>query len=301
MIVLSGESRFRRDISGESWNRYTRQSDGYLVLDMFITTPQTECRVKCMQVIMRILKQLLYGSLYVAIFVVIVGGIYFVYLRPIETCSDNIQNQDEIGVDCGGSCISCELENERLMSSDVKVLPSGEGQVTLVAGVESENTAFIAKIDYSFEIFGKFGGMVSSITGKSSVIEGSPRYIIAPGIQSSEKDISRATFKITNYEWQSPDEQDIYIIDIKDRKTTTHKDTIEINGVVSNESSFSIPTLRISALVFDKDNNLIGASATEVSNLQIGGSKKFRVFFPAGENLSDRADTTKTQTFWEVL
>ena len=29
------------------------------------------------------------------------------YLSYVETCSDGIENQDEVGVDCGGRCVKC--------------------------------------------------------------------------------------------------------------------------------------------------------------------------------------------------
>ena len=59
----------------------------------------------------RILKQTLFGLFFLAVF----GGVVFwIYqsTRPVLTCFDKIQNQDEEGVDCGGKCqILCRADS----------------------------------------------------------------------------------------------------------------------------------------------------------------------------------------------
>ncbi len=250
--------------------------------------------------IRRILKQLLYGLFYLIILGAIGSAIYLGYFRPEETCFDNKQNQGETGIDCGGPCVLCELRSAELIHGDIQVLPSGEGRVTLVTEVESRNSPYDADIDYVFKVFGAFGEEVSSVAGKSSVGRDGVRYIIAPGIQIKEEDISRATFDISGFKWLTEEVEHPYIVDIEDLKTATSGDSIKISGGIRNKSYSSIPAVRVSALVFDKDDSVIGASFTRVINVQLSEDKMFTIFFPEGEDLINRVDNAKTKIFWEV-
>ena len=53
-------------------------------------------------------KQFFYGIIYLVIFGLIGAGIYFALTSKEATCFDGIQNQNEEGVDCGGSCNTCK-------------------------------------------------------------------------------------------------------------------------------------------------------------------------------------------------
>lgn len=41
------------------------------------------------------------------------------YEKTTVTCYDNIQNQDEIGIDCGGPCVPCPTKTEEILTSSV--------------------------------------------------------------------------------------------------------------------------------------------------------------------------------------
>lgn len=58
----------------------------------------------------RLRKQLIIGAIFLTIFLSIGTGIYL-SVKPQATCFDNKRNQRETGVDCGGSCIPCDLKN----------------------------------------------------------------------------------------------------------------------------------------------------------------------------------------------
>ena len=52
----------------------------------------------------RILKQLVFGSGFLVVFGFIAFGAYYLW-QAEATCSDQIKNQGEDAVDCGGPCI----------------------------------------------------------------------------------------------------------------------------------------------------------------------------------------------------
>ena len=38
--------------------------------------------------------------------------------KACPTCEDGIQNQDETGLDCGGSCVACATCNDEIQNQD---------------------------------------------------------------------------------------------------------------------------------------------------------------------------------------
>ena len=59
----------------------------------------------------RFLRRLIFGVFYLAVFGGLSYSIYLLGIRGGASCFDGRQNQSELGVDCGGSCVSCELKN----------------------------------------------------------------------------------------------------------------------------------------------------------------------------------------------
>ncbi|MGB9680845.1 MAG: peptidoglycan-binding domain-containing protein [Minisyncoccia bacterium] len=58
----------------------------------------------------RLFKQIIIASV-LGIFTLLIGFIFYFKNKPAPTCSDNIKNQREEDVDCGGPCIPCDLKN----------------------------------------------------------------------------------------------------------------------------------------------------------------------------------------------
>ena len=96
----------------------------------------------------RFLKQFIYGLLYLSIVALLAGGVYYFYFIPNPSCFDNIKNQEETEVDCGGSCIDCELLTIALEVDEPQVFSAGNLKSTILGRVvnRSVNYGF-----YSFE------------------------------------------------------------------------------------------------------------------------------------------------------
>lgn len=80
----------------------------------------------------RLKKQIIIALIVFGGFSLIFGGIYLAR-KPEPTCFDNIKNQKEEDIDCGGPCISCELKyNPPLSLADTPVLLINEDGKTEV-------------------------------------------------------------------------------------------------------------------------------------------------------------------------
>ena len=78
----------------------------------------------------RTLKQLLYGFFYLVILLAVVLGAYLLFFQKSSSCFDNIKNQEAVGIDCGGSCIECDLKNvKELIIQPANIFDNGNRSI----------------------------------------------------------------------------------------------------------------------------------------------------------------------------
>ena len=125
----------------------------------------------------RSLILLLIGSVAAAILAVVAISIFY----ETPSCSDGKENQDETGVDCGGSC-------ERICIADVtppkvvfvRALQDSEGNADIVAYLENTNpSAYITNARFSIELYSPERVLLETISGTAFIPPASvmPLYI----------------------------------------------------------------------------------------------------------------------------
>lgn len=113
-------------------------------------------------------------SIYVILFFIIIGLSYFAYFKyqvyktPIQSCKDNIQNQDEKGVDCEGVCvIICKNNIRPIKSLYTKIIPSKYGVYDIVSMIENVNVGkSTGQQAYKIKIYNANREQIKVIEGK---------------------------------------------------------------------------------------------------------------------------------------
>ncbi|HEY8097555.1 MAG TPA: hypothetical protein VIE65_15905 [Methylobacter sp.] len=111
------------------------------------------------------------------IVLLIIGAVIFAFLGIFFTsifykapsCSDNIQNQSEVGIDCGGPCpylcTSQELPPTVLFT---KAISNGAGRTDIVASIENINANAGAKdVPYTLALYGVGQVLIQQVTVRS--------------------------------------------------------------------------------------------------------------------------------------
>ena len=248
---------------------------------------------------MRLLKQFGYGVLYFLIFTFVGAGIYRVYFYEAPTCSDNIKNQNETETDCGGECISCEIKNATLSVSHSDVLPAGEGKSTIVAKVTNP-IDHSAVFKYKIEIVGSFGVVLGTEVGVSSVGPRGERNIVLPGLSVNTEDVIRVDLETSEVKWSEETGGSPFLIEVRGAETTASGDSLMVTGRVYNDSLDVVGRARITAIITDKNENLINASAVDVKSIGVGKERAFTVFFPK-LTTEIKPDEISTLVFGEIV
>ena len=231
-------------------------------------------------------KQLIYGAGFIAVF----GGIlaliiYFLFLKPAPTCFDNIQNQNETGVDCGGVCaISCEQKYAQpLVVNFVKKIKDGGNKVILLAEVKNPNFDYASDdFVYSFNTYDISGNKIQSITGHSFIYAGETKNLFEV-IDADKNEISE-DLTFLQYDWKSKDSFKNPDVEIKSSQVNINAAgsvyPLTVTGVVKNNDFIKVSKVILSAFVYDSTGTLAGVSKTELENFNPTDERNFTIIFP---------------------
>lgn len=100
-------------------------------------------------------RQLQYGTAFIALCTLIATSVYFTKYYQPPNCFDGVQNGNEGGIDCDGSCVrmcaTSVTEPKTLWAESFKIF---EGQYNAVAYIENKNkTASTKSLSYTFKLF----------------------------------------------------------------------------------------------------------------------------------------------------
>ena len=245
----------------------------------------------------RTLKQLTFGSAFFIIFALAALGAYSFYFRSSPSCTDNKQNQSESGVDCGGSCIPCEVKGLNIITEEIKIFSTSKSQITLLAKVRNPSQNFSASFSYKFNLGGTLAGQ-RELRGRETLAPQKIQYIVVPNLPIDEERINGVSLDISELNWN---ENNLPVLNIRvNSQSNVDKNRVTVTGVLSNNSAANLPTIKLTALLFDREGKALNVSITELEKVEAFSERQFIVFFPEIEWLAENVDPKKTEIQWEL-
>ena len=245
----------------------------------------------------RHLKQLIYGSVYLAILALFGFWIYFSNFHTTSTCFDNIQNQDEEGIDCGGACFKICLPNEFgtiEVVDRVRILKVDDEHLSLLVKIQNNSIDFAAEsFNYAINIFDSSDKLLTSIFGTSFIYQGEVKYLAVPNAKISPSLAARATFESSNPNWILGETLAKPDVIIQNQKTIFDNTQIKVEGSLISHSVSTLSNIKIIAIFYSQFGLPVGVSQTEIENLEPNGTRLFVINHRALEDIL----TDKTQVF----
>ena len=212
-------------------------------------------------------RQTSYLLVFIA-FIVIFG---FLILAPRfqkePTCTDNVQNGGESGVDCGGlcarACLSQVDEISVLWSRAFRVVDERYNAVAYLVN-HNKNTA-VEEISYRFRFADKDNLYISKREGTTTVPPGGNFAVFEPGIDVGKSIPVYVTFEFTQVpQWVTVSEEKINQLKvIVSNIVLTNEDTKPVlSATIKNNSFFTIPDMDTVAILYDASGNAVSASRT---------------------------------------
>ncbi|MFZ1987434.1 MAG: hypothetical protein WAV21_00150 [Minisyncoccia bacterium] len=202
------------------------------------------------------------GAVIFAVFAVTLISV--LYKTP--SCTDQKKNQDETGIDCGGSCSRlCTAEVAAPSIRFVRQLSPQNGRTDIIAYIDNTNAhAAVKNAAFKVTLYGADNIVVTSKTGTVNLPPASTVPLFIPNLFSGSQPVVRAflTFDESSFVWYRLNEE-LPTLAVSDARLSLGE-TPRLSAIVSNSEVLPMRGVPVVATLFDAQNNVIAASGTVV-------------------------------------
>lgn len=193
---------------------------------------------------------------------------WYAFIYTPATCTDGIQNQDELGIDCDGSCARiCTVPRvDALFSRAVNTAPGVYHAVALVKNPLPNARA--RGVSYALSLFDAENILVAERRGTLQLEPGETRVLFESNVLTGERIPARTLTRFEGGEWDRalPDEAVIRVI-----PGTLDTEKRILTSVIENLTPISVTGIIMNALLYDSAGVLVTASETRLESLQAFG------------------------------
>ena len=219
----------------------------------------------------RLIILLIVGALAAAIFALFSFSAFY----EAPSCSDSIQNQDEAGIDCGGSCAYlCTAQMQPPTVLYVSALPGGEGRTDVVALIENKNADAAAKaVPYRIILYGSGQALIQETSGTIDIPPGAAVPVYVPSIFSGKQKVMRAFLTIDSEKvaWFSMPQDTRTIPLVSNITQVPGESAPRIEATLTNPSVYPLSRVRIIVIVHGASGDVMTASQTIISAIPAQG------------------------------
>ena len=253
----------------------------------------------------RIIKQLIYGAIYLIALGAVVYGLSSLNIFSAPSCFDTKQNQDEEGIDCGGSCISCAIKNLQPIRSKVQFFGI-DGNTNAVIDLANPNIEYgVPSFTYTLNFYNRAKEKIFTLNRQSFIYPAeAQKVIIEPNLKVNSREIfGEPELIISNPDWRPAGEFSEPRVQTRQVKTEVVDNQATITGLFVNRESFTLSRAGIGVQIYqnltDGTTRLVGISKTILQNLQSSEERAFKVIVPLESALKiseiDTVLTTEAQ------
>lgn len=197
------------------------------------------------------------------------------YVPP--SCSDGVLNQDESGIDCGGSCAYvCTVDALSPTTLFATLLTTPDERTDLVAAIENRNGDLGAKsVPFKISLYTASGTLRKELQGSLDLPPRTVVPLFIPGVELSGGEATRAFVEIapTAPRWYRLDRDPRIVPLVEVRPLDTTRALPRVVAELTNPSISPLVRVPVVALVRDTSTgNVVAASQTVVPLIAPQGS-----------------------------
>ena len=217
------------------------------------------------------------------VILIIIGAIVIAFLAVVliaalyktPSCTDGIHNQDEAGIDCGGSCnYLCVADVQPPTVLFTKALQNSSGRVDVVAVIENKNKNAAAKnVPYRITLYGSDQTIIQEANGIIDLPPSTRVPVYIPGITSVGREIANVFLDIAASapQWFSVSGDSRIVPIVLNTKIGGTPDAPRIEAVLANSSATTLSNIPVIVLVLNAKKDVIAASKTIVPAISVQG------------------------------
>ncbi len=209
----------------------------------------------------------------VTLFFLVVFGVYStVSLYKAPNCSNNENDGNERGIDCGGGCARvCKADIVMPTIEFARTLEVDEGVWGAVAYIQNRTVGAGARgVPYVFKLYDEENLLLYERHGTTFIPPRKAFAVFEGKMFPGSRTPARATFEFIGepvfLRMQEPE------LSVTTKDFTTSEQSSALQAVITNPSRIPVEGITATALLYGQDGNVLGASATVVSKLAGEGS-----------------------------
>ncbi len=243
-------------------------------------------------------RKMLYSSVAIVIIGVALIISYIVFFNKPPTCFDHIQDGNETGVDCGGSCaLLCPDQAYQPTVLWSRAFPVSSTTYTAAAYVQNTNAGAGARgVHYLFQLFDNNNNLVIEETGITDLPPVQTIPIVVPGIYVGQRSVSRVLFSFTDTPvWNKVPADTLPSLSISNE--TLAPNGMQLSATITNNSFQDVTNITAVAVLFDSNNTAIAASKSLIQHLAQQSAQTIVFTWPQNLSAVSRAEITLLPSF----
>jgi|CXWL01.1.fsa_nt_gi hypothetical protein len=214
----------------------------------------------------------IFTALLVAVFLILAFSIFY----KVPTCSDNKKNQDELEVDCGGSCMTlCSSQVSPVSVQFTRVLYPQPNRIDIVSYIDNPNPdAGVRGARFTLDLYDSTRMRIDT---KEVSVDLPPRTtvpVFVPDVSIEGRRVVQAflTPKEDSFKWSRVTVASKAQVPTVEEVHLTEGAMPRITATLSNTVARTLYSITLVATVFDVEGKAIAASKTLVPTLPAQGT-----------------------------
>jgi hypothetical protein len=242
-------------------------------------------------------RKSLYTSVAGVLALVVLVFLYQTFLTAAPTCFDGVQNGNETGIDCGGSCsLVCANTAHAPVVLWSRIFQTSPTTYTAAAYIENDNPGAGAKrVGYSFQLFDADNQLIIERDGTVDLPPVQTIPIIDVNIPVTNRTPARVLFGFSNLPtWYKVQSAVVPKLSVSNQNLAA--DASKLEATLTNGSFIDAHNVVVGAVLFDASGT---ARAASRSILSVGKNSSVPVVFtfPGGVSNIVRAEITVLPPF----
>jgi len=213
-------------------------------------------------------------------------AVFFVSRKSLpEDCFNNIQDNGEQGIDCGGPCSKkCDLL-ESLKVLWTKIIPAGENKYYFLSLIKNPNALYgVSLFNYKFIGLNNEDKVVSERQGEDFILPGESKYIFDEINIEDLNNAQKFDLEISDLMWQrfsSYQKPTLFVINKEIKDIDEGGFNLKVGGRLINDSIYNLRMVGLKVVLFDERDNPIAFNKTYLGNIRSQEKRDFHVFWKA--------------------
>jgi hypothetical protein len=220
------------------------------------------------------------GSIVVVFLIIILIIVVRSYKAP--TCFDGKQNQDEFGVDCGGSCqLLCRAQYAPLSVIWSRFSKVSDGVYNVLAYIENPNiNAAAYNLNYTFKLYDKNGSILRQRSGVTFAPANKIMTVFEPELLTGNLIPQRVEFSFTSPAVWVKQESTETGLSISQALVSRADTAPRLSAVLSNKTIDDIKNIEAVGIVYNAEGNTVAFSRTIIDIIPGKGSTNLYFNWP---------------------